>query len=128
MVTGKRHAEQIELGDASGAHRSTLARVLDGYLGYVRAVASGVMIMAYCLWAFENASTTGDATWFEISIVPFVLAVLRYAHVIEQGGGGAPEEIVLVGPGHPGARRCSGSSTFAHRRVCLSTRTARTGC
>ena len=61
----------------------------------MRAVASGVMLTAYCLWAFENASATGDTTWFRLSIVPFVLAVLRYALVIEQGGGGAPEEVVL---------------------------------
>ena len=53
------------------------------------------MITAYCLWAFENASSTGDTTWFRLSIVPFVLAMLRYALVIEQGGGGAPEEVVL---------------------------------
>ena len=53
------------------------------------------MITAYCLWAFENASHTGDTTWFRLSIVPFVLAVFRYAFVIEQGKGGAPEEVVL---------------------------------
>ena len=95
MVTGKRYAEQIELGDASGAHRATLTAYSRGYLSYVRAVASSVTIMAYCLWAFESAAKTGSQTWFEISIVPFVLAILRYAHVIEQGRGGAPEDIIL---------------------------------
>ncbi len=95
MVTGKRYAEQIELGDASGAHRATLTAYSRGYLSYVRAVASSVTIMAYCLWAFESAAKTGTQTWFEISIVPFVLAILRYAHVIEQGRGGAPEDIIL---------------------------------
>ena len=84
-----------ELGDASGAHRATLTAYSRGYLSYVRAVASGVTIMAYCLWAFESAAKTGSQTWFEISIVPFVLAILRYAHVIEQGRGGAPEDIIL---------------------------------
>ena len=33
--------------------------------------------------------------WFELSIVPFVLGILRYALLLEQGGGGAPEELVL---------------------------------
>ena len=28
--------------------------------------------------------------------MPFVIAVLRYALVIDQGGGGAPEEVVLA--------------------------------
>jgi decaprenyl-phosphate phosphoribosyltransferase len=96
MVTGKRYAEQIELGDASGAHRATLTAYSRGYLSYVRALASAVTVMAYCLWAFENAARAGGHAWFEISIVPFVLAILRYAHLIEQGRGGAPEDIVLV--------------------------------
>lgn len=95
MVTGKRHAEQLELGDASAGHRSTLGEYSAAYLNYVRAVTSGVAITAYCLWAFENAAAVGDVFWFRLSIVPFVAAVLRYALVVEQGGGGAPEEIVL---------------------------------
>jgi decaprenyl-phosphate phosphoribosyltransferase len=95
VVTGKRHAEQVELGSDSLAHRSTLGEYSTAFLGYVRSVSSGVMITAYCLWAFENASETGDHTWFRLSIVPFVIAVLRYALVIDQGGGGAPEEVVL---------------------------------
>ncbi|MFM8303096.1 MAG: decaprenyl-phosphate phosphoribosyltransferase [Actinomycetota bacterium] len=96
MVTGKRYAEQIEMGDASGAHRATLTAYTRSYLGYVRSVASAITILAYCLWAFENAATTGSQTWFEISIIPFVLAILRYAHVVEQGRGGAPEDIILT--------------------------------
>jgi len=96
MVTGKRYAEKIEMGDAGGAHRATLTAYTRGYLSYVRAVASAVTIMAYCLWAFENATKTGTQAWFEISIIPFVLAILRYAHVVEQGQGGAPEEVILT--------------------------------
>ena len=38
----------------------------------------------------------GDDFWFQLSIVPFVLAVLRYALVVDQGGGGAPEEVVFA--------------------------------
>lgn len=96
MVTGKRYAEQIEMGDAGGAHRATLTAYTRGYLSYVRAVASSVAILAYCLWAFENATKTGSQAWFEISIIPFVLAILRYAHVVEQGRGGAPEDVILT--------------------------------
>jgi decaprenyl-phosphate phosphoribosyltransferase len=47
------------------------------------------------LWAFEKSSAVGSETWFELSIVPFVLGILRYALLLEQGQGGAPEEIVL---------------------------------
>ncbi len=95
IVTGKRHAEQVELGDASAGHRATLAEYSSAYLNYVRSVTSGVAITAYCLWAFENAAAVGDEFWFRLSIVPFVAVVLRYALVVDQGEGGAPEDIVL---------------------------------
>lgn len=95
MVTGKRHAEQIELGADSGSHRSTLEEYSTSYLAFVRAVAASVTVTAYCLWAFESAAAVGDETWFRVSIIPFVLAILRYAHLVEQGKGGAPEEVVL---------------------------------
>ena len=95
IVAGKRHAEQIELGEASGAHRATLEEYSTSFLGFVRSVAASVTITAYCLWAFEVASRVGDVLWFRASIVPFVLVMLRYAHVVEQGGGGAPEDIVF---------------------------------
>jgi decaprenyl-phosphate phosphoribosyltransferase len=94
MVTGKRHAELVELGDGAGTRRS-LDMYSRSFLNYVRAVASSVTILAYCLWAFEKSSTVGNPVWFQLSIVPFVLGILRYALLLEQGGGGAPEELVL---------------------------------
>jgi len=96
MVTGKRHAEMVELGDLAGSHRLTLAMYSREFLSYVRAVASSVTVLAYCLWAFEKSSTVGNPVWFELSIVPFVLGILRYALLLEQGRGGAPEELVLA--------------------------------
>ena len=55
-----------------------------------------VTITADRLWrTFEVAARVGDVLWFRASIVPFVLAMLRYAHIVEHGGGGAPEEIVF---------------------------------
>ena len=95
MVTGKRHAEMVELGEHAGAHRLTLAMYSREFLGYVRAVSSSVTILAYCLWAFEKSSTVGNPVWFELSIVPFVLGILRYALQLEQGRGGAPEDLVF---------------------------------
>ncbi|MDP9334875.1 MAG: decaprenyl-phosphate phosphoribosyltransferase [Actinomycetota bacterium] len=96
MVTGKRHAEMMELGDHAASHRLTLAMYSREFLSYVRAVASSVTVLAYCLWAFEKSSRVGNPVWFELSIVPFVLGILRYALLLEQGRGGAPEELVLA--------------------------------
>jgi decaprenyl-phosphate phosphoribosyltransferase len=58
-------------------------------------VASGVTILAYCLWAFEKAKVAGDPILFQLSIIPFVMAILRYALLLDAGRGGAPEEIVI---------------------------------
>ncbi len=95
IVTGKRNAELIELGDDSGSHRATLEGYTTGFLNFVRSVSASVTITAYCLWAFEEASRVGDVVWFRASIVPFVLVMLRYAFIVEAGGGGAPEDVLF---------------------------------
>ncbi len=95
MVTGKRSAEKAELGSAAAGHRRALAGYSASFLLYVRAVSSSVAILAYCLWAFEKSQHAGNAAWFQLSIIPFVLGVLRYALLLDHGGGGAPEELVL---------------------------------
>jgi len=96
MVTGKRYAEMVELGKDAGGHRLTLSMYSREFLSYVRAVSSSVAILAYCLWAFEKSAAVGNPVWFELSIVPFVLGILRYALLLEQGRGGAPEDLVLA--------------------------------
>jgi decaprenyl-phosphate phosphoribosyltransferase len=95
MVAGKRHAEHMDLGSEAAGHRATLSEYSLEYLGYVRSVASGVTMVGYCLWAFEKSAHIAGVPWYELSIVPFVLAVLRYALLVERGEGGAPEDLVL---------------------------------
>ena len=95
IVTGKRSAEQSELGIDAGLHRRALAQYSTAYLGYVRAMSSTIAILAYCLWAFEVSNRSGNPLWFQLAIIPFVLGVLRYALLLDQGEGGAPEEVLL---------------------------------
>lgn len=98
IVAGKRLAELRSGGDRAAETRSALAAYSERYLGYVLAVSSGTAILAYCLWAFGEAAelTAGSgATWLELSSVPFVLGLLRYALLIDAGGGGEPEELLL---------------------------------
>jgi decaprenyl-phosphate phosphoribosyltransferase len=94
IVAGKRTVE-LRLDDAV-EHRAALAGYTPGFLLYVRCVASGVALLAYCLWAFEKAELS-DASipWFQLSIVPFVLIILRYALILETEERRGPEEIVL---------------------------------
>jgi decaprenyl-phosphate phosphoribosyltransferase len=95
MVAGKRHAEHLDLREGRGSHRATLEEYSLGFLGYVRSVSSGIAITAYCLWAFEKADVADVPVLFQLSIIPFVLAILRYALLLDAGRGGAPEEVVL---------------------------------
>lgn len=100
MVSGKRGAEARELdegGVEAGAVRRSLDDYTTGYVAYLRSVSSSAMLVAYCLWAFEKAAEvdTTSIPYYQLSIVPFALAVLRYALVLDQGRGSAPEEVVL---------------------------------
>ncbi|MGH9182640.1 MAG: decaprenyl-phosphate phosphoribosyltransferase [Acidimicrobiales bacterium] len=95
MVAGKRSAEHADLGEGRDGHRTTLGVYTGGFLHYVRVVSSAVAIAAYCLWAFEKADVANVPIWFQLSIIPFVAAILRYELLVEAGRGGAPEEVVL---------------------------------
>ena len=94
IVTGKRFAELLEMGADATSTRRSLAAYTVPYLRQVLGIACTATIVSYCLWAFENGSGNGTAIpWHGLSIVPMVLALLRYLMVLEQGGGGAPEEV-----------------------------------
>jgi decaprenyl-phosphate phosphoribosyltransferase len=67
----------------------------DGYLRFVRAVSAGVAMAAYCLWAFDRAARADGSVWLQLTIVPFVLAMLRYALLVESEGVEAPEDALL---------------------------------
>jgi decaprenyl-phosphate phosphoribosyltransferase len=102
MVVGKRRAETEELGEDAAQFRPTLGIYPRAYLAQLQTVSISVMLVGYCLWAFEKAgelAATSDGglsvPWFQLSIVPFAIAVLRYALLIDTGHGGAPEDVVL---------------------------------
>lgn len=96
MVVGKRRAETNEMGAEAVAVRSTLGDYTPEFLTYLQSVATGVVLVAYCVWAFEKAADLhAHIPWFQLSIVPFALGILRYALLVDSGQGGAPEDVVL---------------------------------
>jgi decaprenyl-phosphate phosphoribosyltransferase len=95
MVAGKRYAE-FELASRTGAKiRKSLERYSASYLRFVWTLSASVLIMTYVLWAFEIRAAHHNSVWSVISIVPFVVAVLRYAVDVDGGNGGEPEEIAI---------------------------------
>ncbi|MET0325406.1 MAG: decaprenyl-phosphate phosphoribosyltransferase [Ilumatobacteraceae bacterium] len=94
IVAGKRYAELRELGEDAAAVRAALADYSVGYLRIVLIVSCGAALVSYCQWAFETADEARtDWPFYELSIVPMLTALLRYALVLEQGRGAAPEEV-----------------------------------
>jgi decaprenyl-phosphate phosphoribosyltransferase len=100
MVTGKRLAEHAELGEERGGHRSTLDAYSISYLRIIVAMSATGGIVGYSLWAFGlDAAAVSvhhhDGIFFQLSIIPVVLALMHFTLLIEQGHGARPEELVL---------------------------------
>ena len=100
MVTGKRLAEHAELGEGRGGHRATLDAYSISFLRIVVAMSATGTVVGYSLWAFglEAAAVAvhhHDAIFFQLSIIPVLLALLHFTLLIEQGRGARPEELVL---------------------------------
>ncbi|MET7292108.1 decaprenyl-phosphate phosphoribosyltransferase [Streptomyces griseoloalbus] len=97
MVAAKRYSEAVQMAGKRGATRALLTEYSTGYLRFVWQLAAGVAVLGYCLWALEEGGVphTSVLPWRQLSVVAFVLAVLRYAVFADRGTAGEPEEVVL---------------------------------
>jgi decaprenyl-phosphate phosphoribosyltransferase len=93
VVTGKRFAEFRALEGRRADHRKTLEDYSEPLLRSMLTSSLTVSITAYCLWAFEGEGSRN--IFAALSIVPFALALYRYALLIEAGAGDSPEELFL---------------------------------
>ena len=93
MAAGKRYAE-LQLAERTGAKiRKSLENYTSTYLTFVWTLSATAVVVCYGLWAFERDGKTGS--WFVISMIPFTVAILRYAVDVDGGMAGEPEEIAL---------------------------------
>ena len=93
MVAGKRYAE-LQLAERTGAKiRKSLENYTSTYLRFVWTLSATAVVVCYGLWAFERDH--GRAGWFVVSMVPFTIAILRYAVDVDGGVAGEPEDIAL---------------------------------
>jgi decaprenyl-phosphate phosphoribosyltransferase len=101
IVTGKRSGEKKLLADHEaddGAIRQTLGLYSPSYLRSIRTLSAAVTVTAYCLWAFERANQVHpghDPLWFQLTIIPFTIALLHVMRLLDSGSGAAPEELAL---------------------------------
>jgi decaprenyl-phosphate phosphoribosyltransferase len=98
MATGKRYAE-LQIALATGAKiRKSLQYYTPTYLRFVWTLSATVVVVCYGLWAFQQGQDSHHgrhSSWFEISMIPFTIAILRYAVDVDRGEAGEPEEIAL---------------------------------
>ncbi|GGG79494.1 decaprenyl-phosphate phosphoribosyltransferase [Corynebacterium pelargi] len=97
MASGKRYAE-ILLAEKSGAKiRKALEGYTPTYLRFVWTLSATAVVISYALWGFQMASAVDGAAkvWYQVSMVPVTVAILRYAADVDRGEGGAPDEIAL---------------------------------
>jgi decaprenyl-phosphate phosphoribosyltransferase len=94
MAAGKRYAE-LQLAERTGAKiRKSLESYTSSYLRFVWTLSATSLVLCYGLWAFER-DDTGGTSWFVVSMIPFTIAILRYAVDVDGGMAGEPEEIAL---------------------------------
>ncbi|MFT3901391.1 MAG: decaprenyl-phosphate phosphoribosyltransferase [Gordonia sp. (in: high G+C Gram-positive bacteria)] len=105
MASGKRYAE-LHLAEQTGAKiRKSLEYYTTGYLRFVWTLSATAVVVFYGLWAIpftigekggEVANALEDGNVYRtLSIVPFTIAILRYAVDVDGGEAGEPEEIAL---------------------------------
>jgi decaprenyl-phosphate phosphoribosyltransferase len=93
MAAGKRYAE-LQLAERTGAKiRKSLESYTSTYLTFVWTLSATAVVLCYGLWAFEQDG--GHGSWYVISMIPFTVAILRYAVDVDGGLAGEPEEIAL---------------------------------
>jgi len=93
IAAGKRYAE-LQLAERTGARiRKSLENYTSTYLRFVWTMSATAVVMCYGLVAFERDHHSGS--WYAISMVPFTIAILRYAVDVDGGLAGEPEDIAL---------------------------------
>lgn len=94
LITGKRYAELQAAGTGEGHPRGVLSVYSRDYLRAMLSTTAGVTVVAYCLWAFQGSLHERASSWTAVSAVPFVLGIMRYGLLLEQGHGEEPEEVL----------------------------------
>ncbi|AUH67377.1 MULTISPECIES: decaprenyl-phosphate phosphoribosyltransferase [Gordonia] len=93
MAAGKRYAE-LQLAERTGAKiRKSLEYYTTTYLRFVWTLSATAVVLCYGLWAFDGIHSQN--VYYAISMVPFTVAILRYAVDVDGGQAGEPEDIAL---------------------------------
>ncbi len=95
VAAGKRYGElhRVQAG-LIGKTRPVLEKYTTTYLRFVWTLSAGAVCLTYAQWALSRIGDQ-ERLWTTLSIVPFIMALLRYAVDVDRGEGGEPEEVIL---------------------------------
>jgi decaprenyl-phosphate phosphoribosyltransferase len=95
VVAGKRYADVLQTEEGTGRSWAVVPYTVS-YLRFVWSLAATAAVVGYFVWSFDVGAVRGHSSvWAEVSVAPFVLAVLRYAATVDRGGAGSPEDVIL---------------------------------
>lgn len=95
VAAGKRYSELERDPVNAPDRRRSLEGYTPTYLRFAWSTAAAVTVTTYCLWAVEVGQPDATIPWSLISIIPFVLAVLRYGVDIDAARAQAPEYVIM---------------------------------
>ncbi len=90
IVSAKRLAE-LKQRDGQAVRRVIHSYSPD-FLYSCTSISIAVSVTGYCFWAFSQSENT---LWYEISVIPFVMALFQYRWISEQPVAEAPEDAFL---------------------------------
>lgn len=90
IVSAKRLAEfnQAENREV----RKVVTAYNSEFLNASVAISISVCVTSYCFWAFSQQS---NSFWFQVSVIPFVIALFRYRWMSEDTAVEVPEDAIL---------------------------------
>ena len=95
LVVGKREGERIELGASAPTHRSVLAAYTSAFTAQLLSLSLTATVLSFASWAFNTEAGEPGIPWLGLSVIPFVIAMLRATQLVLLGGGAEPEELIL---------------------------------
>ncbi len=90
VVAEKRLAEKKQAG--SQDVRQVVKVYTPEFLYSSTAISVAVCVTSYCFWAFRQSI---NPFWFQMSVIPFVMALFQYRWISERDGIEAPEDAIL---------------------------------
>lgn len=94
LVCAKRRAELSHAGPAVVRARATLGQYSLGWLDQVVTMSLAGTVLAYATWAFQPQSADTMRSLLAVSVLPMLIALLRYLLLVDRGDGERPERSV----------------------------------